>query len=71
MGFEEKTPHLLALLTTYAGGAFLVVPIMPQPPTPAPTCVSSGDAVDKKRKKVQGGKGFKDFKEGEITRPSK
>lgn len=70
MGFEEKTPDLLALLTAHAGGAFPAIPMVLWPPTPAPTRASSSDAANKKRKKGQGGKGPMDTEEGEITRSS-
>jgi len=51
MALKEKTPDLLALLTAHAGGASQAVPVVPRPPTSTPTVASSGDAVDKKRKK--------------------
>ena len=70
MVLEEKTPDLLALLTTHPGGAFPTILVMPRPPTPTPTIASSGDVADKKRKKGQGGKGYEDVEEGEVTRPS-
>ena len=56
MGFEKKTPDLLALLTADAGGSFPVVAVVPQPPTPAATHTSSDDTGDKKWKRAQGGK---------------
>ena len=68
MVLKEKTLDLLALLTTYARGTSLVVPMVPQPPTPTPTCASSGDATNKKKKIVQWGKGPEDVEEGEVTR---
>ena len=68
MMLKEKTLDLLALLTAHAGGASPVVPVVPQPPTPAPTRAASGDAMDKKKKIVQWGKGLEDVEEGEVTR---
>ena len=70
MVLKEKTPDLLELLTAHAGVTSPAVPVVPQPPTPAPTHSSSGDAVNKKRKKVQKGKGFKDAEEGKVTSSS-
>ena len=67
MVLEEKTPDLLALLTTYAGGNTLVVPVVTWPPTPAPIHTSVVDAPKKKRKK---GKTTKGSKEREIPQPS-
>lgn len=66
MVLEEKTPDLLALLTTHAGGNTPTVPMVPRPPAPAPTRAPSSDAIEKKRKR---GKGSKGAEEGEITRP--
>ena len=56
MGFDEKTPNLLALLTTHARGSTLVVAVVPQPPTPATTHTSSANAGDKKKKKKSPGR---------------
>ena len=50
MMFEEKTLNLLALLTAHARGASLAILVVPRPPTPALTLVSSGDVIEKKRK---------------------
>lgn len=46
MVLEEKTPDLLALLTTHVGGASPTVPMVPRPPTPASTSASSGDIAN-------------------------
>lgn len=70
MVLKEKTPNLLVLLTAHAGGTSPAIPVVPRPPTPAPIRASSGDAADKKRKRVQGGKGSEDFEEGKVTRSS-
>ena len=70
MVLKEKIPYLLALFTAHARGASQAVPMVPRPPTPAPTHASFGDTADKKRKIVQGGKGSEDTKEGEVTRSS-
>lgn len=64
MVLKKKTPDFLALLTARVEGAFPVILVVPQPPTPAPMCASLGDAADKKRKWGQGGKGFKAAEEG-------
>lgn len=37
MGFEEKTPDLMALLNAHAGGNILIVAVVPRPLTPAAT----------------------------------
>ena len=50
MVLEEKTPDLLALLTAHAGGNSPVVPVVPQPPTPAPGHAATTKATEKKRK---------------------
>ena len=76
MGFEEKTPDLLALLMAHVGGSSLAMAIAPQPPTPATTHTSPVDAEDKKRKRAQGGKSIDGIEEGEpkksaSTRTSK
>ena len=70
MGFKEKIPDLLALLTTHTRGASLAILVVPRPPTPAPTRASSSDTVKKKRKKGQRGRGLEGVEEGEITRSS-
>lgn len=70
MVLEEKTLDLLALLTAHAGGTSPAVPVVPRPPTPAPIRASFGDVADKKRKRVQGGKGSEDAEEGKVTRSS-
>ena len=73
MGFEEKTPNLMALLEPHARNASPTVPVvlvLPRPRTPAPGHTSFGDAVDKKRKRGQGGKGPEDAEEGEVTHSS-
>ena len=67
MVLEEKTLDLLKLLTTHAGDTSPTILVVPQPPTPALTHASSGDAIDKKGKRVQKGKGSKDVEEGEDT----
>ena len=67
MGFEEKTPNLLALLTAHAGDFSPAVVVVPRPPTPTATHTSPIDAKDKKRKKAHGDKDAKGTKEGEIT----
>ena len=70
MVLEEKTLDLQALLTAYAGGASPAVPMVPRPPTPVPMRASSRDFANKKRKRVQEGKGSKDAEEGEVTHSS-
>lgn len=70
MGFEEKTPDLLALLTVHAGGSSPIVMVVPQPPTPALMRASSVDATNKKRKRAQDGKGTEGPEEGEVTQSS-
>lgn len=70
MGFEEKTLDLLALLTAHVGGSSPAVPVVTRPHTPTPTHTSSVEAIDKKRKRVHGGKGPKGNEEGEITQSS-
>ena len=70
MKFEEKTPNLLALLTTYTGSVSPAISVVPRPPTLALVCASFDDATEKKRKKGQGGKGPKGVEEGEITHSS-
>ena len=63
MGFEERTPNLMALLEAYtrsASPAIPVMPMVPRPPTLAPEHASSSDATDKKIKRGQGGKGPED-----------
>ena len=67
MGFEEKIPDLFALLTTHVGGFALVVAMVPRPPTPATTHMSSADIGDKKRKRAQRGKSTEGTREGDIT----
>ena len=64
MGFEEKTPDFLALLTAHAGGSSPAVVVVPQPPTPAATQTSLADAGDKKRKRAQGSKEPEGTEEG-------
>ena len=63
MVLEERTPNLLALLSTHAKGDALVIPIVPRPPTLAPSHVPTANALEKKRKK---GKQIEDSEEGEI-----
>ena len=70
MGFEEKTPDLLALLTAYTGGSTPAVVVVPRPPILALTRASSADAINKKRKRAQGGKDNEGVKEGEVTHSS-
>lgn len=70
MGFEEKTPNLLALLTAHVGGFSPTVAVVPRPPILAPMRASSDDAADKKWKRAQGGKGIKGAEEGEFTQSS-
>ena len=67
MSFKEKTPHLLALLTTHAGSSSPVMAVLTRPPTPATTHTSPADVGDKKRKRAQGGKSAEGTEEGEIT----
>ena len=66
MVLEEKMLDLLALLTAHVGGDASVVPIVPRPPTPAPSHIPTADAPDKKRKR---GKQTKDSEEREIPQP--
>ena len=47
---EERTPELLALLFAHAGGDAPVVPIVPWPPTRAPSHIPTANALEKKRK---------------------
>ena len=70
MVLEEKTLDLQALLTAYAGGASPTVPMVPWLPTHVPMRASSRDFANKKRKRVQEGKGSKDAEEGEVTHSS-
>ena len=70
MGFEEKTPDLLALLTAHARGSFLPMPVVTWSSTPAPTRTSFVEAVDKKRKRAQGGKDIEGVEEGKVTQSS-
>ena len=70
MVFEENTPDLLTLLIAHARGASLAIPVVSQPPIPASTRVSFGNAIEKKRKRGQGGKCSEGTKEGEITHSS-
>ena len=69
MGFEEKTPDLLALLTAHAGGSFPTMAVVTRPPTLAVTCISFVEAADKKRKRIQGSKGTKGAEEGRLPNP--
>ena len=69
MGFEEKTPDLLALLTAHVGGMSLAVVVTPCPPTPVAVHTSPVEAIDKKRKRGRGGKGPEGVEEGEIVEP--
>ena len=70
MGFEEKMPDMMALLTTHVGGSSLAVSVVTRPPTPTPTRTSSVGAADEKQKMAQGGKGMEGAEEGEVTQPS-
>ena len=69
MGFEEKTPDLLAQLTAHAGGSSPAVAMTPRPPTPVATHASHADATNKKRKWGQGSKGSEDAEKGEVSKP--
>ena len=60
---EERTPDLLALLFAHVGGDAAVVPIVPWPPTRAPSHIPTTNTLKKKRKI---GKQTKDSKEREI-----
>ena len=51
MGFEEKTPDLLALLTAHTGGSSPVVAMTPRLPTLVTTHTSPADVANKKRKR--------------------
>ena len=51
MGFEEKTPDLLALLTAHAGGSSPIVVMTPRLPTLIATHTSPADVANKKRKR--------------------
>ena len=64
---KEKTPDLLALLTTYNRGNDLVVPIVHRPLTPAPSHTFAANGPKKKRKR---GKQIESSKEGEIPQPT-
>lgn len=70
MGFKEKTPNLLALLTAHTGGSSLAVPVVTWPPTPTPTRTSFVEVADKKWKRAQRGKDLKGAEEGEVTQSS-
>jgi len=70
MGFEEKTPDLLTLLTAHVWGSSPAVAMVPQPPTSIAAHMSSADVGDKKRKRAQGGKGADGTEEREITQSS-
>ena len=59
MGFEEKTPNLLAFLIAHAKGSSPTVAMVTWPPTPVTTNMSPTDAEDKIRKRAQGGKSAK------------
>ena len=59
MGFEEKTPNLLAFFTAHARGSSPVVAVLTWPPTPIAMHTSPADPEDKKRKRAQGGKSAK------------
>lgn len=70
MGFEEKTPNLMALLKAHVGSASPVVPRMPvapRPPTPALGRASFNDIAAKKRKRDQESK---DLEDAEVTHSS-
>ena len=67
MVVEETTLDLLALLTTHAGGDFLVVPIVPRLLTFAPAHTTTAKVVEKKRK---GGKTSEGSEKGEIPHPT-
>lgn len=69
LGFEEKTPDLLTLLTAYAGGSSPAVVVPPQLTTPAMTRTSPAKAANKKRKRGQEGKGPEETEEGEMAEP--
>ena len=69
MGFEEKTPDLLALLTAHAEGSSPAVAMTPHPPTLVAMHASHADATNKKRKWGQGSKGSEDTEEGEVSKP--
>lgn len=58
-------PDLLVLLTTHARGNAFVVPIVPQPPTPAPPHLCATEATEKKRKRGKLTRN-ESFEEGEI-----
>ena len=70
MRFEEKTPDLLALLTSHAGGSSLAMLVLTRHPTPALTHASSMEATNKKQKRVQGGKGTEGVEKGKVTQSS-
>ena len=67
MVLEEKTPDLLALLTTHAEGDYPAMLIIPQPPTPTPAHAATTDVTEKKRKR---GKTAEGSKEGKIPHPT-
>ena len=67
MVLEEKTPDLLALLTTHTKGNASMVPIIPRPPTLAPSHTSTVDVLKKKRKRR---KQTGSFEEVEIPQPT-
>lgn len=50
MGFEEKTPDLLALLTAHVGGSSPTVTMPPRPATSVVTRIPPAEIVNKKRK---------------------
>ena len=63
MVLEEKTLDLLALLTAHVGGDFLVMLIVPRPPTLALAHAALANVIKKKRKR---GKTIEGSEEGDI-----
>ena len=67
MGFQEKTPDLLALLSAHAGGSSSATAVPPRLPTPPAPRTSPTDAAEKKRKRGPSGKEAITPEDGEIT----
>lgn len=70
MGFEAKTPNLLALLNAHADGNIPAIAVVSRSVTPAISHTLPIEAADKNRKRAHGGKGTKGAEEGEVTKSS-
>lgn len=70
MGFEERTPNLLALLTAYTGGATQTATVTHRPLNPVTAhTLFLADATEKKRKRGHEDKVTEVVEEGEIADP--